>query len=158
MRRTGASVSHRSQKKKAHQITIRDLSNKIALLEAQYKCSLTVRVAKELANTWATLLEELFKRARKRQVLSQKLFYKQGNKPRRLLARFTQRCTLTSTVYHVVDTGGVTHSRNEDIASQFHSFIVNYITLNHMTIDPYRRMRAFFFSTSVITFERLISA
>lgn len=36
--------------------------------------------------------------------------------------RFTQRRTLASTVHHVVDSNGVTHSRNEEIASQFYSF------------------------------------
>lgn len=49
---------------------IQDLTNKIAVLEAQHKRSLAVKVAKELADTRATLLEELYKRARKRQVLS----------------------------------------------------------------------------------------
>lgn len=70
-----------ARKKKEHQTLIRDLSNKITLLEAQHKCSLALKVATELAETRALLLKELFKRARKWQTLSQKLFYEQSNKP-----------------------------------------------------------------------------
>lgn len=109
-------------KKKKHQATISSLSHKIAALEAQHKCSLASRVAKDLADTRALLLEELFKRAWKQQVLSQKLFYEQGNKPGRLLARLTQKCTLASTVHCIVDRAGVAHSKNKEIARQFQSF------------------------------------
>lgn len=49
-------------RKKEHQMLIRDLSNKITLLESQHKCSLGLKVMTELAETRALLLEELLKR------------------------------------------------------------------------------------------------
>lgn len=90
---------------------------KISKLEVQHKSSLARKVAAELADARTLLREELYKRARKRQMLSQYLFYEQGNKPGKLLAKFTQ--SLCSTVHHVVDKHGVIYSKNEDIARQF---------------------------------------
>lgn len=101
---------------------VRELSDKITKLEAQHKGSLAVEIAEELADAQTLLLEELFVRIRRHQVLSQKLFYEQGNKLSRLLTRFTQQHTLTSTVHHVTDASSVIHSKNENIAQQFQCF------------------------------------
>lgn len=54
-----------ARKRKEHQTLVRALSNKISKWEVQHKCSLAVKVANDLADTWALLLEELFKRKRK---------------------------------------------------------------------------------------------
>lgn len=116
-------------KKKKHQNLIRELTAKISKLEAVHKFSLVVRVATELADTRALLLEELFKRARKRLLLSQKLFYENRNKPGRLLARFTQNV-------HIVDNSGVSYSKNEEIALQFHNYYKSLYNIQSTEHNP----------------------
>ena len=73
---------------------IQELTDKIARLEAQHKGSRAVEVAVELAETRSRLQEELYKKARKRMMLSQKLFYEHGNKPGRLISEVhAETCT-----------------------------------------------------------------
>lgn len=100
----GHMLSIAARRKREHQKLIKDLSSKIHDLEAQHKHSHAIHLAQELAGARALLVEELFKRAHKRHMLTQRLFYEQGNKPGRRLARATQNQTLITTVHHVTDT------------------------------------------------------
>lgn len=59
-----------ARKNKEHQALVLSLSDMITKLEAQHKCSRATQEANELADTQSLLLGELFKRARRRHVLS----------------------------------------------------------------------------------------
>lgn len=90
-----------ARKKKEHQALLLSLSKKISQLEAQHKYSQAIQLAR---------------RARRGHILSHKVFYEQGNKPGKLLARFTQKSILAHTVHHVTDSAGTIYSKNKDIA------------------------------------------
>lgn len=123
------------RKKRENQARILELSTKICKLKAQHKRTLAINISQELVETRLLLLGELLKRVRRRNTLSQKLFYEQGNKPGRLLARATQQCKVASTIHHIVDTAGKIHSKNEDIARQFHLFYSNLYNLQTGNTD-----------------------
>lgn len=122
--------------KKECQALILALSTKIRTLEAQHKRALALNTSQELAERRTLSLEKLFKRARRRNVLSQKLFFEQGNKPGRLLARATQQRKLASTVHRIVDSMGRIHTKNEDIAQQFHCFYSKLYNLRPGDTNP----------------------
>lgn len=124
------------KKKKETQALVVALSAKILTLEAQHKHMLALKTLQELVETCSLLLEELFKRARRLNVLYQRLFYEQRNKPGRLLARATQQRKLASMIHYIVDTSGKTHAKNGDIAQQFHCFYCNLYNLYSGETDP----------------------
>lgn len=71
----GHLLSIAARRKREHKALIQSLAGKISRLEAQHKCSLAIGVVTELVDTRALLSEALYKRAWKRFMLSQKLFF-----------------------------------------------------------------------------------
>lgn len=108
-----------ARRKTKHQVLVLELSFKIRKLEAQHKRTLAIKTSQELVETRSFLLDELFKRVRRCNILSQKLFYEQGNTPGRLSARATQQRKIASTIHHIVVASGRIHSKNEDIPRHF---------------------------------------
>lgn len=124
-----------SRRKRVQQELILSLSSKICTLEAQHKRSRAIGVSQDLRELRAQLSEELFKRALRRKILSQRLFYEQGNKPGRLLARATQQRTLNSTIHHITSSAGQTYSK---IAHQFQMFYEQLYNLQSGNVNPTR--------------------
>lgn len=79
------------------------------------------------------LLEELNMRTKRQYILRHKIYYEQGIKSRKLLAKAVQNKKSSATVHHIKDKQGISHHFNEDIANQFEQY---YHSLYNIPSNP----------------------
>lgn len=118
-----------AQRKRAKQIKINTLLNKIKDLERAHKLTMAQTQLIELEYTRDQLREELGKKIRKNYTLSHKLFYQHSNKSGRLLARALQTKRANNTIRTIRSAAGQRFSKSEDIAEQFAQFYSNLYNL-----------------------------
>lgn len=118
----GELIALATKAKKQRQEYINSLIRTIGSLETSHKLTHARATLQELTHTRALLLEELGKRSRRRYILGQRIFYEQGNKCGRLLARTVQNSKLSSTIHHLRNPRGELLNMNADIAKEFERF------------------------------------
>lgn len=106
---------------------------RIRALEATHKQKLASSTSQELTQTRLLLLEELNMKTKRQYIPRHKIYYKQGNKSGRLLARAVKKKKSSATVHHIRDKQGTSHSSNEAIAHQFEKY---YQTLYNIPSNP----------------------
>lgn len=70
----------------------------------------------ELTNARAALSEELSMKTKRLYILRHKIYYEQGNKSGKMLAKAVQNKKVASTIHQIRDNQGTLHSSNEEIA------------------------------------------
>ncbi|XP_040210578.1 CUB and sushi domain-containing protein 3-like [Rana temporaria] len=126
----GELIALATKAKKQRQEHINSLMATIKSLEASHKKSHAQATLKDLTQARTSLMEELGKRAKRRYILGQRIFYEQGNKSGRLLARSVQNSKPTSTIHHIQGRGGTRLVKNGDIAKEFEDFYFKLYNLN----------------------------
>lgn len=86
------------------------------------KCTLTQQVYAELLQARVRLAEELNGRTKRKFVLFQKLFYKQGSKSGKILARALQARKAVSTIHRIHTTQDQPVVTSTEIATQFETY------------------------------------
>ncbi|XP_077341175.1 uncharacterized protein LOC143986639 [Lithobates pipiens] len=117
-------------RKKANQARISDLVHKIQQLERAHKHSLAQATLQDLTETRKLLQEALNRKTHRKFILTQKLFYEQGNKNGRLLAQAIRTKRISTTVHTIKDPGGTAHTSSADIASQFETYYKSLYNLH----------------------------
>lgn len=88
--------------KKEKQAKISSLFNQIHSLEASHKINIASSTHQELTQMRKLLLEELNMRTKRQYILRHKIYYEQGNKSGRLLAKAVQNKKVSATVLQYI--------------------------------------------------------
>ena len=87
----GEFIKKLARLKKERQSRIKSLTDQIHKLEISHKRNIAVSSLEELTKTRALLTEELNLKIKRQYVLRHKIYYEQGNKSGKLLAKAVQR-------------------------------------------------------------------
>lgn len=79
------------------------------------------------------LAEELNMKTKRQYILRDKIYYEQGNKSGKLLAKVVQNKKSATTVHHIRDKHDKFHSSNDEIAKQFEQY---YQSLYNIPSNP----------------------
>lgn len=137
----GELMAQAAKVKRLQQATIDNLIANIRRLEATHKQSHSQQTLQELMHSRSVLLEELGKCTRRQYVLHQRIFYEQGNKCGRLLARAVRTSRPSNTIYHIQTQQDTSLFKNEDIAHEFEQYYKNLYNLRTPNSNPEQASR-----------------
>ena len=119
--------------KRESQLKIKSLIDQIHKLEMSHKRDIAISTLDELTKMRAILAEELNLKTKRQYVLRHRIYYEQGNKSGKLLAKAVQSKKISSTIHQIRDNQGKSYSTNEEIANQFEAY---YHSLYNLPSDP----------------------
>lgn len=126
----GELIANSAKQRKDRQAHIIKLTSCIQELECAHKTSQALVSLPDLLQARTNLLEALNKQTKQNYILSQKLFYKYGNKSGKLLARALRAKKASMTIHSLTDAKGQKILSNDQIADQFVQYYTQLYNLH----------------------------
>ncbi|XP_077340933.1 uncharacterized protein LOC143986462 [Lithobates pipiens] len=139
----GKMIAISASLRKARKAGLAALFAKLRNLEASHKQTLAQHTLEELTDTRALINETLNLNVKKKFILSQKLFYEQGNKCGRFLAQALRKQRNNNVIHHLRSSSGELITHNRDIAKEFEKYYSSLYNLQNSAPDSDNMISSF---------------